>query len=854
VTRALSVTATPLATELEPGTSTSVTVGVVDGTGNPVSDAHVAIVVVDEAVLALTGYEIADPLDVFYQAIDDYLQAQYARAGIQLSRSDLVKLVAEGEESGSPTLAEGSTDYATDDSAGVSGEMADGDMNRSGSDGAPIDVRSNFDALAVWAPDGTTNADGSVTVDFDVPDNLTRYRVMAVAVSGTDRFGKGESNITARLPLMVRPSAPRFLNFGDQFELPVVLQNQTDAELVVDVAVETDNLALTGDIGKRVTVPANDRVEVRFPATTVEVGTARFRVAAASGDFADASEGELPVYTPATAEAFATYGVLDGPAIANQPTATPTGVFPQFGGLEINTSATALQSLTDAVIYLNDYPYQSADGYASRLMAVASLRDVLDAFDADGLPSADELDAAVAADIDGLQALQNDDGGFPYWQRGRLSVPWVSIQSVHALVLAQQAGYTVTQSVIDRGLGHLAEIEQYIPADYDDMSRNTLRAYAIYVRGVAGDVDTAKATSLYSDERDVLQVDAVAWLWPSITDPVLLAEIEQSMLNRAVDTAGAVSFATDYTEDAYVIAQSSRRTDGIVLDALITQIPGSELIPKTVAGLMAGQSPAGHWNNVHENAFILIALDRYFETFESVTPEFIARVWLGDLYVSEHGFSGYSTDRAHTLLPMSDLITNTAAAGGTSNITVQNDGVGRLYYRLGLRYAPDDLTLDARDEGFVVERLYEGVDDPDDVTHNADGTWNIRAGAKVRVTLTMVADAQRTHVALVDALPAGLEPLNPALEVAQTIPPEENEQDGDVPYRRGWGWNWFDHQNLRDDRVEAFATYLPGGTYEYSYIARATTPGTFVVPPARAEEIYAPETFGRSASTTVVVA
>ena len=52
---------------------------------------------------------------------------------------------------------------------------------------------------------------------------------------------------------------------------------------------------------------------------------------------------------------------------------------------------------------------------------------------------------------------------------------------------------------------------------------------------------------------------------------------------------------------------------------------------------------------------------------------------------------------------------------------------------------------------------------------------------------------------------------------------------------------------------EAFSSYLPGGTYEYTYIARATTPGEFVVPPTRAEEIFAPEVFGRSASATVVV-
>jgi alpha-2-macroglobulin len=186
-----------------------------------------------------------------------------------------------------------------------------------------------------------------------------------------------------------------------------------------------------------------------------------------------------------------------------------------------------------------------------------------------------------------------------------------------------------------------------------------------------------------------------------------------------------------------------------------------------------------------------------------------------------------------------------------TNIVVQREGTGRLYYRLGVRYAPTDLTLDPRDEGFVVDRVYEPVDDPGDVTRDPDGTWQIRAGATVRVRVTMVADARRTHVALVDPLPAGLEPVNPALQVSQTFAPEESSSDARMWC---WCWQWFEHQNMRDDRVEAFTSYLEGGTYEYTYIARATTPGQFVVPPAKAEELYAPEVFGRSASATVVVA
>ena len=431
----------------------------------------------------------------------------------------------------------------------------------------------------MYAPDGTTDATGTVTVDVPLPDSLTRYRVMAVAIDGAEQFGKGESTITARLPVMVRPSAPRFLNFGDRFELPVVVQNQTDTALDVDVVVQGSNLVFadaddSGAAGKRVTVPANDRVEVRFPASADQVGhgavPSRRRRCTTMSD-RDAAVVELPVYTPATTEAFATYGVIDDTRAARSASRSwrPAGVFPQFGGLEIGTSSTALQALTDAVLYLEDYPYETADGYASRIMAIASLRDVLDAFDADGLPDPAALNARMDADIAALAALQNDDGGWSWWARGLESSPWQSIQSTHALVLAQQAGYAVPDATLAAALAFLADIEAHIPSDCSHEVRVALSAYAIHVRALAGDRDVAKATGIYEDEGDNLQLDSMAWLWPSIDDESIRAEIERRFENAATETANAATFATSYGEDDYLIANSDRRTDGVILDALI---------------------------------------------------------------------------------------------------------------------------------------------------------------------------------------------------------------------------------------------------------------------------------------------
>ena len=125
----------------------------------------------------------------------------------------------------------------------------------------------------------------------------------------------------------------------------------------------------------------------------------------------------------------------------------------------------------------------------------------------------------------------------------------------------------------------------------------------------------------------------------------------------------------------------------------------------------------------------------------------------------------------------------------------------------------------------------------------------------------MVAQARRYHVALVDNLPAGLEILNPGLATSEAIPGDSGGSTGVLTYGSrsygygSWWWRqyWFDHQNFRDERAEAFASLLWEGVYNYSYVTRATTPGQFVVPPAKAEEMYHPETFGRTGTDFVIV-
>ena len=851
VARALAVAITPRAPGLRPGESTVLDLLVTGADEAPVTGAGATVIVVDEAVLAVAAYKNPDPFGVFYPKRSAGVETTRSRPHVLLARPDDFAL---GED-----LELLCAEEACMAAPGGAMRMAG---PRPGPGGPrPIRARIDFSALALFAATVITDADGRAAVPVTLPDNLTRYRVLAVATDGVARFGVGESALTARLPLMVRPSAPRFLSWGDTFELPVVLQNQSDVPLEVDVAVRAGNASLTAGAGRRLIVPGNDRVEVRFPAAAESVGQARFEVAAASGSDADAATVTLPVWSPATTEAYALHGVLDDGAV-DQPIRAPAGAVTSFGGLEVTTSSTGVAALADAVVYLASYPFECAEQLASRVLAVAALRDVLAAFGTEGQPSPAELEAAVRRDIEMLATRQCPDGGFGWWRRNEDSWPYISVHVGNALARAQAKGFEVPERMMQPLVRYLRSIGERFPRDYPADAPAVIEAYAISVRAALGDPDPESARQLVA--AGALSVEGLAWILPVLAgDPesrVQTAEVRRQLANRVVETPGAATVAVRYEDGPHLLLSSDRRADAIVLEALIADQPDSDLVPKLVAGLL-GHRTAGRWASTQENAFVLLALGRYFDTYESVTPDFTARLWLGEDFAGEQEFHGRSTDLRHLVVPMAALSTGAEP----HDLLLAKEGPGRLYYRLGLRYAPANLALEPLDRGFEVSRTYEAVDKRSDVRRDDDGTWHIRAGARVRVNLVMTARARRYHVALVDPLPAGLEPLDPSLATSASDAASDGSEVGVIggpglggPGRGSghwWWWSrpWFDHENLRDNRAEAFTTLLWEGSYRYRYTARATTPGTFTAGPPKAEEMYSPEVFGRGATDRVVV-
>jgi alpha-2-macroglobulin len=836
----LTVTARPTKPVVAPGDDATFEVHVTHG-DQPVAGAEVALIVVDEAVLALSGRSHAHPLAPFYTKLDAGTWESSSLALVDDARETLAGDPGVERTKLDEMIRGGRRGFGSGYGAGGGGFGTVG----AGSSLGFVRARKDMRATAAFSPRLTTDESGHVTLTVKMPDSLTRFRVVALASYESHYFGKGEGTIITQRPINARTVAPRFLSQGDSFSLPVVVQNLDSVTRVVDVAVRAANLVQSGPAGKRISVPPGARAEVRFDMATRARGRAAIQTIAVSGALADASAVQLQVYEPATTESFATYGsVSDAPKFERLD--VPSDIFPEVGGVETELASTQLQSLTDAYWYLYAYPFECAEQRSSRMLATTAVADILDAFGELGT-SKSQIQRTLDDDVAKLSRDQNVDGGWGYFE-GMPSDPYVTAQVLSALSAAHRLG-----SVTERASKYVQRLADALLAKLERATNTPVRRgrdeepYDVSLASAAlsslaragNNVQTsamrlhAAATAVAAYPMDA-KARVLALLAKRPFAQVVRRKLVADILSAAHETAAGATIAASYVEAERLVLPSTAKTDALALDALIREVPEHPLVEKLARGLL-GARKRGRWATTQENIAVLQAMRRYFDTYEKETPSFTGKLWFGTTAYAEQTFAGRSSVRATMHLDWAQL-----PPGSSHEIALQDAGTGRMYYRIGVTYAPRQIDLPALDAGFVVRRSYEAADRPDDVVHAADGTWHIKLGARVRVVLETVTTTGRDGVALVDPLPAGLEPVNTRLAIAERA-------------ARGSDAGDWDHIEMRDNRSEAFAMSLAAGSHRFVYTARATTPGKFIAAPAHAEEMYAPETFGRSAGTTVTI-
>ena len=935
----LTVTVKAAPSTVRPGSKAKITVTVKDHLGRPVKS-RLAVMIVDEGVLSLLGFRVPDPTTIFHNAKGAYAALRDGRA--ELLRQEkkfkparrpprkprarrrsafnryrntrgLSRVVVTKQ---SIRISGGSVSHSGSDSAARESKSSPSPMRDPSPPAPPVTVaagptsapgggasfdgralsfktRALFAATAYFNTEARSGANGEAELSVKLPENLTTFRITAVALDQVqkDRFGTGESRVTVRRPLMLVPALPRFANFGDRFEASVKITNETGKPGEVRVKIQATNAKVVGPEVQTITLNQGQTEEVRFPVAIGLPGRSKFRFLAYLGSETDAVELSIPVNLPATTEAFATYGVTSDSV--SQTVLPPKDALRGFGGLEMSFSSTALTGMEDAVKYLINYPWECVEQTASRVMPLFALRKILPAFRLLGKRNEDgdkylvkvpprflkrhfgKSRAAIEREyleylardgISKLLAQQRYDGGFGYWGGSSRSWPYPSAYAIYALLRAREAGYRVPDRSLNRASRYLSNF-----LNYRGHWRQHHWYYAFTMRTMAAwllsELKDKSYLSSWNKRRmnlpkHLATLYAVRNRLPLYAKAMLMVAFHRvdgaasssrgellRLLNNAAiqDTPYKVHFREKATESLRLLMHSESRTDAIVLAALMEVQPDHSLVPKVVRGLIEARV-RGRWETTQANAYALLGLSRYYKHYEKVVPDYRLRAWLGTGFIGQTAFKGRTMRVVEQKVPMSYLKDQ-----GRKPLILEKQGKGKLYYRLGLRYAPKSLRLGPEEQGFSVQREYEPVEGKDTVVKLPGGKYRIKAGKYVRVRLRIVVPSRRYFVAVDDPLPAGLEAVDLNLRTSASSRLAGKAKNKIYDFHSWYAFFAFSHKEKRDDRVVLFSDRLPSGVYEYTYLARATTIGTFVVPPLKANEMYHPEVFGRNGTKIVEV-
>lgn len=99
-------------------------------------------------------------------------------------------------------------------------------------------LREYFPETLLWRPEIVTDDKGRAQIKFPLADNITTWKLSAVASTVNGEMGAAEKDIRAFQPFFVEHDPPRFLTVGDEIALPVVLRNYLDRRLQVNVELK----------------------------------------------------------------------------------------------------------------------------------------------------------------------------------------------------------------------------------------------------------------------------------------------------------------------------------------------------------------------------------------------------------------------------------------------------------------------------------------------------------------------------------------------------------------------------------------------------------------------------------------
>lgn len=760
--------------------------------GKPVANADLVVFAVDDAVLKLGDWSLPDLAKGFFRR---------NRFGVRTFRSlanyvaDITKLKLTQKGF---TIGDGGEDVPTN-------------VNT---------ARKEFRTLAFWDANVRTAADGKAAFEFVAPDNLTSYRLVAVGQTKASQFG-GDASQTIKIskPLLIDAALPRFLRDGDDVELRAVArQNHRDTDDIELRCIPDANCKLTGSDRATQSAKRDAPAVFRFKAHVTDAALVptkvRFEaVSKSDGKITDAVEITLPVIAPTVVRKETAAGPFRGPdfdARAAMPDAWKHG----RGRFTATVATTPWLPKIAGLPLILDYPHGCFEQISTKLIGYSFLSDLL-AY----LPDVQGRDAQYRGILErGMKQFSESllaDGTLPYWPGGDTGHGFVTCQALWAVNESVKAGFTppdglrekLTTAVTKLVNGQLAAPDFTKPFALFVLSQN---APSEDLHGPAQEI-YLRRNAISDEERALLAIALHQLKIMPREQEQLVREIAPPKKERAFNPATFTSVT---------------RAEAMAAIASMTVAPAgkpneqAQRIRQRMLELMDSSASL----STQENLWLLLAFRSMLQN-ENAPKLTVARA--GDPVLSRNERAAAWRDR------------------NLADPLVLN-GLNRaaLSFMMTAEYSTDEVNTDRVDRGLRIERVVRNLTD---AKRDGSPAAPYRIGDQLLITYRVNTQKLQNYVALEDALPAGIEVVNPNLALVAkffTLPPAD-------PSDRLLALS---HSEMRDRSTLLYFDTIEPGSGTYSVLARATAAGAFRWPATQIVPMYDSRFSGLSPSSQCVVA
>jgi hypothetical protein len=809
-----------------PGDRVPVVVRVRDPLGAPVRGAQVALWAVDEGTLRLTGY--ATP-----SAIGGLFVPRGARFALEDLRRMLVSRIDPSIE------AQPSGDGGFDDNP------ADA-----------LEVRERFDPTPLWAPRLVTDADGAAAAEFVLPARPTEYRIMAIAIDEGSRNGRASSGIVVEQPLILRTALPRFATQGDRFEAVAFLHNRGEVPLEARVRARIGGIERPA---RTVVIPAHGEVRFSEPVDIAPdaIGTLAiaFEARAESGmeTVTHGAEAVLPI-VPAARWVRRRALVAATGEQALELAFAPRGAASPRGTLRIAVASHPFVGLDGALDALEASWWRGTEVEAARLWAIASYLRMSEGL-RHGECDETELRDRAARALERLMEARTREGGFAQLSARLGDVPHETALALRALAAAEEAGIEIPEGVRDAGLDRLAAFARE-GAFGERYGRAGQESYALALRLLAEAGRPVSGLDALYEQREFAPPAVLAHLALALPahdrrrETALLLAVHRLFPELEIPGISAGPGSRDGNPPRAAYVERDRLAVATVLEAAARIEVGHRYLRRLAQELLrlAGGRADGLGSPI-EIAASLAAFSACSEAFGDPGPISPSLAIDGTvLRPVSRGAQGAIFE-----VPWARV------AEGPHAMLARVEGAEEPFFvALDAQWAVPigEAETVARGRAVALHRVYETPGG----TPMPPGS-RVPLGTMIRVRLFLYLEgATSDRIAVRDPLPAGLESVDADLHTSPRtslmallgVGPDEDAADP-RGYHAMRTLPYLDHRVFDIHATTFFLERLPSGLHELTYAIRATTPGTFVVPPASVEALRDEHFVGRSTAATLVV-